>query len=158
MSKHKVINATFLHPFTCIISGPSGCGKTTFVRDLIENRERLVTGKWRYIFVYIGTKTMENPILKAVQESFPDLVKIFEVANLYEGNQQVFEEKFASDFCQLIQNVGPNGLVVFDDLMLLLSRANLLTDLFSKIFLASKFKRDSYYSKSFFERQASTRA
>lgn len=140
MSKYKevqdypVVDATFVHPFTCVVSGPSRAGKTTFVTNLIDHRSNLVSGGvWKYILVYLGTYLNENSEISKAKENHPDLVKVVEVPNLYEGQTKVFEEKFASDFLELISKLGPGGCVIFDDMMLQLSRANILSDLFSKI-------------------------
>ena len=128
------MDATFLHPFTCIINGPSGCGKTTFVKELLLDRKALIGGEEeiRYILIYIGTTLDENPIFKFVKDTLPDLVTIIQVRDLYDGSQKAFEEKFAEDFQNVIRNLGRNGCVIFDDLMVKLGRANLLADLFSK--------------------------
>ena len=134
MSEYSVIDATFHHPFTAIVTGPSGCGKTTFVKDLILQRKYLISGEEiQFVLIYIGTSLDENPIFKYVQQTLPDLVKVIEVKKLYEGNQKVFEDRFAQDFENVLSNLGYNGCVIFDDMMLQLSRANILTDLFSKI-------------------------
>ena len=133
MQDLKIINATFQHPFTCIVSGPSVCGKTTFVKELILHRDSLIDGDINYILIYIGTKLDETPIFKHLHQTYPSLIKVIEVSSLYSGNQKMFESQFASDFLEIIQTMGSNGLVIFDDLMLQISRANLLTDLFSKI-------------------------
>ena len=134
MSEYQVVDASFHHPFTAIVTGPSGCGKTTFVKDLILQRKELISGdEIQFFLIYIGTSLDENPIFKYVQQTLPSLIKIIQVKDLYEGNQKLFEEKFAGDFENCINHLGPNGCVIFDDMMLQLSRANILTDLFSKI-------------------------
>lgn len=133
VKEYSVVDASFQHPFTCIISGPSGCGKTTFVKDLILDRKALISGEdIRYFLIYIGTTLDENPIFKFIQQTLPDLVTIVQVRDLYDGSQKAFEEKFAEDFENVLRNLGSNGCVIFDDLMLPLSRANVLTNLFSK--------------------------
>ena len=130
---HEIVNATFVHPFTCIIAGPSGCGKTTFVKELILNRDALISGELKYVLVYIGTLLNENPIFRELQEQIPALVRIIAVNELYEGDPKLFESKFAADFYLTLRTMGPGGCVIFDDMMCQLGRANVLADLYSKI-------------------------
>ena len=131
--EYPIVNASFIHPFTCIVSGPSGCGKTTFVKELILNRDRLIDGELQYIIIYIGTSIDENPIFKHLQQTEPSLIKIIEIKRLYDNNKALFEQNFAKDFLEVVSEMGPHGCVIFDDMMIQLSRANLLSDLFSKI-------------------------
>ena len=129
----EIVNASFKHPFTCLVAGPSGSGKTTFVKELLLNKNHLVDiGDFQYITIYIGTTLSENPIFQQLKQALPDKVSVVECRELYEGDLKEFDSKFAQDFVLASKNQGPGGCVVFDDLMQELSRANLLTDLFSK--------------------------
>lgn len=129
----EAVNASFKHPFTCLVAGPSGSGKTTFVEQLLLNKNFLVDrGEFEYITIYIGTTLSENPIFQHLKQALPEKVTIVECRSLYEGDSKEFDLNFARDFVSASTKQGPGGCVVFDDLMQELSRANLLTDLFSK--------------------------
>ena len=131
--KTTIFNASFLHPFTCIVAGPSGSGKTTFVKELLLNKTGLIDiGDFTHVTIYIGTRLEDNSILQELQKALPDIVSVVECGQLYDGDPKEFDLKFASDFVFAAKKQGPKGCVVFDDMMQELSRANLLTDLFSK--------------------------
>jgi len=36
------MDATWKHPFTCVVAGPTSCGKTTFVVDLVTQASQLI--------------------------------------------------------------------------------------------------------------------
>ena len=36
------MNATWKHPFTCLVAGPTSCGKTTFIVNLVQQASRLI--------------------------------------------------------------------------------------------------------------------
>lgn len=133
MNEHEILNATFVHPFTCIIAGPSGCGKTTFVKELITHRKSLISGELKYVLIYIGTLLNENPIFEELQKEHPGLVRVISVNQLYENDPKLFEAKFARDFNETIRTLGQGGCVIFDDMMSQLARAAILSDLYSKI-------------------------
>jgi hypothetical protein len=128
----SVVNASFVHPFTCVVSGPSGSGKTTFVDKLLRSRHGLIDTKFKYITIYLGTSAEENPIFLEFQKDNPDIVSIVEISKLYNGNKKEFEAKFAEDFLHATKEQGPGGCVIFDDLMQQLANANIISDLFSK--------------------------
>jgi septin family protein len=133
--QHAVVNASFQHPFTCIVCGPSGSGKTTFVKNLLTAPEHLnlLDTKFAHISVYIGTRLNDNPIFVELLEKFgPKVLRVVEFGGLYEGNEKKLQENFAKDFVSEMIQLGPNGCVIFDDLMQELSNANILADLFSK--------------------------
>lgn len=131
----QVLNASFSHPFTCVVAGPSGSGKTTFVRDLLKQSTKngLIDTEFKHITIYLGTTIDENPIFSQLQKESPGIVSIVEISKLYEGNKKEFENRFASDFVQATKDLGPGGCVVFDDLMQQLANANIISDLFTKI-------------------------
>lgn len=125
-------DASFHHPFTCIVAGPSGSGKTTFVGELLLNKNGIINlPQFSHITVYIGTRLEDNTILQQLQAALPSTV-IVECGELFDGNSKEFDNKFADSFVASAKERGPGGCVVFDDLMQELSRANILTDLFSK--------------------------
>jgi KaiC/GvpD/RAD55 family RecA-like ATPase len=130
-----IVNASFHHPFTCIVSGPSGSGKTTFVKNLLlfPPHHGLVDTVFSHISIFIGTDLEDSKLFQEVQTKFSqDVVRIVEVKKLYGGDSQLFAARFAEDFVSEMKQLGPNGCVVFDDLMHELSTANVLADLFSK--------------------------
>lgn len=134
-SSDQLMNASFQHPFTCIVSGPSGSGKTTFVKNLLTAPAHLnlIDTKFAHISVYIGTRLSDNPIFVELLEKFgPKVLRVVEVKQLYGGSDKKLEENFANDFVSEMIQLGPNGCVIFDDLMNELSNANILADLFSK--------------------------
>lgn len=57
----------FVHPFSAIIAGPSGCGKTTFVRDILQENEQLISnlrGPPKVTYCYGQYQTIfEEPLL-----------------------------------------------------------------------------------------------
>lgn len=131
--EEEMVNASFQHPFTCLVAGPSGSGKTTFVKELLLNKNSLIDiGDFSHITIYIGTRLDDNVIFQQLKQSLPETVSVVECKELYDGDVKEFESNFAQDFVQAARRQGPGGCVVFDDLMQELSRANLLTDLFSK--------------------------
>mgnify|MGYP001827290559 CR=1 FL=1 len=127
----KAVNGAFQHPFTCIVSGPSGSGKTTFVANLLTSRT-LVDTTFTHISIYIGTRLRDNPIFEKLLHTFgSSVMRVVEVNTVY-SEQKKLQETFASDFVRDMLQLGPNGCVIFDDLMQELSSANILADLFSK--------------------------
>lgn len=140
MSKERggggvVVDASFIHPFTCVVAGPSGSGKTTFVRNLLQHSRNygLINTEFKHITIYLGTSVDENPIFSQFQKEFPNTVSIVDISKLYEGNKKDFENKFANDFMETTKNLGPGGCVIFDDLMQQLANANIISDLFTKV-------------------------
>jgi septin family protein len=126
------VNASFRHPFTCVVAGPSQSGKTTFVANLIASSHGLIDTTFKYILVYLGTSVEENPVFSALKESLPGLnIQVIDVGSLYQSKKAV-AEKFPSDFLHTVKELGPGGCVIFDDLMQDLASANMITDLFSK--------------------------
>lgn len=131
----KVVNAAFQHPFTCVVSGPTKTGKTTFVKDLLTAPRELglISTSFSHISIYIGTRLSDNPIFAEMSKMFsPDMFRIVEVGDLYGGDKKQFDEKFAQQFEEEMKTLGSNGCVVFDDMMMELDGANLLSSLFSK--------------------------
>ena len=129
MNNKEILNGTWETPFTCIINGPSGCGKTTFVKNLILDRD-LLPKPFKYIVIFLGTSLQNNSIFEDLFLEFGDWIKIVEVGKLY-GKKELEKGNFASDCLDMI--TGPNGCFIFDDLMSELSKANILTDLFTKV-------------------------
>lgn len=66
------------HPFTCIVSGPTKSGKTTFVKHLIENREKLIDTHIDKIWWCFSENQPLYNGLKNVKfiEGIPDLNKL----------------------------------------------------------------------------------
>lgn len=127
----KIVNANFQHPFTCLVAGPSGSGKTTFVKDLLLSN--LMQPPFQHITIYIGTRKSENALFQKLEEYFPQsMFELIEISELYGGDQNEFEKHFAKDFIRGVEMKGPGGCVVFDDLMSEISKAKLLSDLFSR--------------------------
>lgn len=131
--KRKKIDARFKHPFTCIIAGPSGCGKSTFVSNLIERQQDFVDAKWDYIFVFMGTKREQNPILASLKAPRNCRVEVFEVKEIY--GHDLANSNFAQDLEEILMknmSKGAKGCLIFDDLMTELSESEILVSLFTK--------------------------
>lgn len=126
-------DATFKHPFTCIIAGPSGAGKTTFAMKLLEYDERYVSVTFDKIIVFLGTKIEENELFQNLQkEKGEDVVSLFELLQTYDSKEKMIKE-FPKHFVDTIDKLmGLKVLVIFDDLMVQLADCNLLIDLFTK--------------------------
>ena len=129
MMAMKTVNASFMHPFTCVVAGPSGSGKTTFVKNLLESKY-LIDTPFKHITIYLGTRIADNQIFSDFQQENPN-VNLIDYTDIYPDKKQ-FESKFAHDFVHTMQQLGPGGIVVFDDLMQDLANANIISDLFSK--------------------------
>lgn len=127
----NVVDASFQHPFTCLVAGPSGSGKTTFVKNLLLST--LVEPAFKHITIYIGTKKSENKIFMEMEQNFnSSLFELIEINELYGGEKIEFEKNFATDFVRGMGDKGPGGCVIFDDLMTEISQAKLLSNLFSR--------------------------
>lgn len=133
MEKKEEIDARFTHPFTCIISGPSGSGKSTFVSNLIERQKDFIDVEWDYIFVFLGTKSEENPILSSLKVPENCSLEVFEVKEIY-GHDLA-----SSDFAENLEEIlikkksgGFRGCLIFDDLMAELAESRILVSLFTK--------------------------
>ena len=82
------MDVRFMHPFTCLIAGPSGCGKTTFVKQLLDHKERMISpvpervvwhyGEWQPMYdTMIGVEFMEGlPDLKTLDKKRKTLIII----------------------------------------------------------------------------------
>lgn len=129
----QLIDGGFTHPFTCLVVGPSGCGKTTFVRKLLGDVSGHINGApFSHITIFLGTEVEENKdFCEFANENQMDNIDLVNLKTMYQ-TQKEFEDKFHQDFVKIIREKGPGGCVVFDDLMVELSRANILTEMFSK--------------------------
>lgn len=130
-------DARFKTPLTGIVVGPTGCGKTTFVSQLIREQEQMLTQKFDYLFIFIGTPKTQQPIwqqLEADQHLLPHNVTIFDVKTMYPGD--TMKKKLKDDFEKLIRGYkekNMSGCAIFDDLMTELAECDMLAGLFSKV-------------------------
>lgn len=132
----SMYDGRFKTPLTGIIVGPTGCGKSTFVSQLIREQDQLLTQNFDYLFIFIGTQKINNPIwlsLEKDQHLLPHTVTIFEVNTLYPGEEM---KKLKQDFETLVdgrKQKNQRGCVIFDDLMSELAEHDMLADLFSRV-------------------------
>lgn len=131
METFTEVNGSFVHPFTCVVAGPSGSGKTTFVRNLLES-PFLIDTDFKHITIYLGTRIEDNQLFKQYQSANNERVNLIDYNDIY-PSQKEFANKFAHDFRHTMQQLGPGGCVIFDDMMQDLASANLISDLFSKL-------------------------
>ena len=110
---NKVFDARMLTPFTCIIGGSPMSGKTTFVKQLLENRFRLIDRDFDYLIWFYGQST-----------PFVDYLR-----NQGLGIPTTVVHMLPSDFDDYIQKEKP-GLIVIDDLMQSVGDSQHVTDLF----------------------------
>lgn len=109
----KPFDARLKTPFSCIITGAPLCGKTTFVKRLLEERDRLIDHPIDYIIWCYGQDTHFIQSLKT---------------NPY-GIPTTLVQELPDDFSQYIVPER-RGLIVIDDLMQSASNAKSVTDLF----------------------------
>ena len=127
------LDARFKHPFTCLISGPSGSGKSTFVSKLIARQQDFVDVRWDYVYVFMGTKKEQNPILSSLSVPEYCSLEIFEVKEMYGEN--LSKSTFSQDIEDIItknHSGGLKGCLIFDDLMVELAECKILVSLFTK--------------------------
>ena len=128
-----VINAQFIHPFTCIVAGPTGCGKSTFVKTFLSKAPELVDKPFDYIFVFLGTDKEDNETLASLQQTFSGVahVRIFEVNKLYADKKGNFSHDLHEILAQKHLEK-ERGCIIFDDLMREMTEHEILMDLFTK--------------------------
>ena len=83
------------HPFTCMVVGPTKAGKTVFVKQLIENKDRLINQDIDKVLWYY---TESQPLYESLK------------------NQVEFIEG-SPDMNELKKKTGVNKLIILDDLM-----------------------------------------
>jgi len=97
MSQNWFINEEpFSHPFTCMIVGPTQCGKTFFVKNVLENYQKLLTPIPNRIFYCYH---QWQPLFESFKRDIP-------LIDFYEG---------IMDLSSLNEN--DTNLIIFDDLM-----------------------------------------
>lgn len=77
------------HPFTCMVVGPTKAGKTVFVKNLIENIDRMILQDidkvlWFYTEDQPAYKTLENKVV--FNEGLPDLEQL---KSMCDGNKLI---------------------------------------------------------------------
>lgn len=100
-------------PFTCIIGGSPLSGKTTFVKNLLQNRHKLIDNEFDYLVWFYGQETPFIAELRNQTAGIPTTV----VHML----PTTFEDYLLSD---------KRGLIVIDDLMQSAGESRIVTDLF----------------------------
>lgn len=92
-------NNIFPRPLRCLIIGSSGCGKTSIAWNIITKR-------WiNYQKLYVFTKSLDQPIYKALQELFNESLPI---AEFFEHCDDIIP---VDECCE-------NSLIIFDDCIL----------------------------------------
>lgn len=124
-------DARFQHPFNCIVAGPSGCGKSSFVRELLEHELTHISVVFDWILIYLGTKPENNPVLNSLRIVDPSRVEIVDFRERYPKTEDL-KESFPHDLEHVMTDRSGEGLVIFDDLMLEMSKSRVLVDLFTK--------------------------
>ena len=133
-------DGTFRHPFTMLVTGPSGSGKSTFIKNLIKHSLEMIDQRLDYIFIFIGTSTVDNQSYIELQEYLDQnksLIKrfeIFEVNSIYTSIESL-KQKFSNHILETIKQnnkSGQKGLLIFDDLMEELTKCNILVSLWTK--------------------------
>lgn len=100
-------------PFACLISGSSLSGKTTFVKRLLQHRDKLIDNEFDYLLWCYGQKT--HFVEKLRNQCF--------------GLQTVVHAGIPDSFDTYIQP-GKRGLIVLDDLMQKASNSEQVATLF----------------------------
>lgn len=111
----EVIDARLKLPFSCIVSGSPMSGKTSFVRALLEQRDRVLDKRVDYLVWFYGQRTDYVDRLEAQVLDIPTRV----VGQLPDAG-----------FDEYIMDGKKNGLFVIDDLMVSAGSSKLVTDLF----------------------------
>jgi hypothetical protein len=138
LAQHK-FDGTICHPFTMSISGPSGSGKSTFVKDLLLNRQELISAPFDYVLFLIGTSAAQNPILfdtaQILKKQGMSQVEIWAVNQMY-PDPKIQKKQFPPHLEQFVENKHQQGLagcIVIDDLMQEVADMNILTPLFTRM-------------------------
>lgn len=132
MEGGDVLDATFHHPFTCIVAGPTSSGKSTFVKNLLLHQDTLINTTYDNVIILLGTDATENTVLTSLKKNLPSVL-IVEVKKMFPTNSE-FCADFPSFFNEFVleKYKGQKNCVIFDDLMYELAECNILVDMFTK--------------------------
>ena len=102
--------------FGMVCAGPPMSGKSSFVLQLIENRDRIFTRQFDYIYYFYSTYTKT---IEIIEKEYSDIIKTVK------GLPEDIDEYIEND-----KNL--YGLHVFDDLMSEVSNSTSITELTSR--------------------------
>ena len=110
MEHNTIESFIFRHPFTCMIAGPSKSGKTTLLKEIILNKDILISEPPQRI-VYCYSRWQDN---------FDQLKKQLSFIEFVQGLPDIdmFDEKV-------------NNLLILDDLMKECGKDNSIYDIFT---------------------------
>lgn len=137
--KHPLVNAAFLHPFTCVVAGPTASGKTTFVANLILNKGSLIDKEFRHVLIFLGTSLKENSILSELPDryskKYPHSKTEFDFWELRKMYGTDSKHCFSKDIIRHLTEIHPDRKVclIFDDLMKEIADGDVLDDIFTKM-------------------------
>lgn len=158
--RQRMVDGTFRHPFTMMVSGASETGKSTFVSHLLRNRKHVIDlggdettsirnndgvkarndlPDFDYVYIIIGTNAQENQIfnnlaLDLINEGLPT-VEIWEVNNMFDTKKKLkedFPKRLESSLSKLY-NEGKRGCLILDDLMQEMGDNDFLTSAFTRM-------------------------
>lgn len=155
----RLVDATFRHPFTMMVSGASETGKSTFVAQLMRNRKQLIDvgagntvdlpssndkksqeiTDFDYVFIIIGTNASENQIFfnlsaDLINDGIP-VVEIWELKKMFDTKKKQ-KEDFPLKLDALLSKFhseGKKGCIILDDLMQEMGDNDFLTSAFTRL-------------------------
>lgn len=146
--RQRLVDATFRHPFTMMVSGASETGKSTFVSNLMKNRKHLIDlgvgneeklPDFDYVYIIIGTNATENQIFidlyKDLIHGGVPVVELWELKKLFDTKKKL-KEDFPVKLDTLLSqhhSAGKKGCIILDDLMQEMGDNDFLTSAFTRM-------------------------
>ena len=128
-----VFDGRFQHPFNCIVAGPSQSGKSTFVKNLLNNNDVLITNIFEYVVLVSGPKIKKDGVFSLLVDVLKEKLIVIEIDSIYSSQKQ-FEDEFPNYLRTFLQEKKSiPGCIIFDDLMSRLAKCDLLVTLFTEI-------------------------